>query len=711
MNRTARPESTLTRRSIVKGSLVGFTGLTLGFPGLIHGSTTRSGSSGEEGHIGHALGLWLNIAENDRITIIVVKNEMGQGISTALPMIIAEELDADWETIEVALRPELDERFLPGWHATYSSQSIVANWEIMRKAGAAAREMLLQAAAQRWGVDPASLSTHGGTVSHPRYGDLTYGQLAAAASAMELPESPELKDPADFRLIGQPLPRVDARDHVDGTRTYGIDVVVDGMLYAAVKQSPVFGGEVANFDSLDAEAAGVEAIVLIPNGVAAVAKSWWEAQRALDSLDVEFSAPDGMRELSSDSMQAALAAAAERPEKTDRVTGDANAAMDRAHTVVDATYEVPLLAHATMEPMCCAAHVTADRCEVWAPTQYAEGIRWEARRITGLRPGAIKIHTISMGGGFGRKAETDFVAQAITISKACGTPVKLIWSREEDVQHDRYRPPMCTIVKAGLDTSGRILSWISQCAQTPTWDDDGTWNLWGLNRLPYEIADFRVDYVSLKFGVPVGWLRGVGYSKHTFTVESFIDELALAASIDPIEFRLRHLQQDARAVRVLETVAQMASWGRPSVAGAAHGVAFLQHWGSYVAQIAKVSLDPDNRIRVHRVYTAVDVGTVINPDILKAQVEGSTVFGISTGVYGEITLDEGRVQQSNFHDYPLLNLADAPQVETSIIESQESPGGIGEYAVATAVPAVTNAIRTLTGDRIRSLPVTRHGYS
>ena len=627
-------------------------------------------------------------------------------------MIIAEELDADWEKIEVALRPELDERFLPGWHATYSSQSIVANWEIMRKAGAAAREMLLQAAAQRWEVDPTSLSTHGGgTVSHPRYGDLTYGQLAAAASAMEISEDPELKDPADFRLIGKPLPRIDAQDHVDGTRIYGIDVVVDGMLYAAVKQSPVFGGEVANFESLDAEATGVEAIVPITNGVAVVAKSWWEAQSALDSLDVEFSAPDGMRELSSDSMRSELAAAAERPEKTDRVTGNPDAAMDRAHQLLDATYEVPLLAHATMEPMCCTAHVTLDRCEVWAPTQYAEGVRWQARRITRLQPDAIKIHTISMGGGFGRKAETDFVAQAITISKACGKPVKLIWSRQEDIQHDRYRPPMCTIVKAGLDASGRILSWIGQCAQTPTWDDDGSWNLWGLNRLPYEIPNFRVDYVSLQFGVPTGWLRGVGYSKHTFTVESFIDELARAASIDPIEFRLRHLQEDTRAVHTLGRVAQMANWGLPAAAGAAQGVAFLRHGGSYVAQVAEVSLDPDNGIRVHSVFTAVDVGTVINPDILKAQVEGSTVFGISTGLYGEITLEEGRVQQSNFHDYPLLSLADAPHVETSFIESQEWPGGIGEYAVATIVPAVTNAICTLTGDRIRSLPVTQHGYT
>ena len=700
----------MDRRTCIKATVSGMAGLTLGVS-LGSGCSRRPRFKLDPW-------AWLNISPTNEITVIVVKNEMGQGVSTTLPMIVAEELEADWERIRVELEPEIHDRIMSvdANYGTADSMSIRTGFEPMRLVGAAAKEMLIAACARDWGVEAASVAASNGTVSHPIHGTLTYGALAGAASTLPVPAAPRLKDPAEFTLIGRSIERLDAPAHLTGESTFGIDVTVPDMMYAAVLQSPVFGGEVSNHESLSVAGTGAEAIVPIPNGVAVVARSWWDAKRALDSLAVEFSYPAGAAEVNSQSIRARLVADLSKPGRRVRSVGNAESAMESADTMVHDTFEVPFLDHAALEPINCTAHVTADSCEVWAPTQWAERALSAARRITKLEPSAITIHPTFIGGGFGRKYEGAFYSHPILASQAVGKPVKVIWSREEDMRHGAYRSAAMAELSGGLDGTGNIVSWRAKLAGPQGGAHPVSLSTACFRYLPYAIPNIEVRFVRFMPGIPYGYMRSVNMAHNVFFVESFIDELAHAASIDPMEFRLRHVSGNTRVTAVLERVAEMANWGTPRVPGAQQGFALFDYTAAdntrtVVAHVAEVVIESSGKVRVPRIYCAVDCGLAVNPDIVKAQIEGGAIFALTAALYGQITVKGGAVEQSNYHDYRLLEFKDAPQVDVEIIDTMPFPSGVGEYGVPGVFPAVTNAIYSLTGQRVRTLPLSKYDFA
>jgi isoquinoline 1-oxidoreductase beta subunit len=701
-------ERVITRRTFLKTTALGLTGLTLG---------CRIGPWPSGGKLSN-LTVWLTISTDNWITIAVPKAEMGQGVSTALPMIVAEELEADWTKVTYALRGELGDYSISGAMGmsgiTGGSTSISTLYKPLRELGAAAKEMLLTACAQRWQVAPESLEARDSMITHLTMGSTTYGALAEEANLLPIPDIREdqLKDPDEFKLIGKPLARLDSPDHIEGRSVFGTDVTVPEMLYAAVRQSPVFGGMVANFDPSIIEGTAAEAIVEIPGGVAVVAGSYWEAESIARSLALDFHIPEEMEALSSEDIAQQLTEDLSMPGSEVRLIGDPVAALEGAPIQIEALYEVPLLAHATMEPMTCTAKVTPESCEVWVPTQGARMVQGVARVNTGLDVASIKVHPTHLGGGFGRKVESDYVTQAVLASKAVGKPVKVIWSREEDMQHDYYRPAFQAQLKGGIGSTNRITSWIGKSAG-PSLMAGGFFDFMstaGFSPLPYDVPNMSAHYVRSNFGVPIGWWRSIGSSQNVFFVESFIDELAAAAGEDPLSLRGEHLKNNARRLAVLERVAEMAHWGQPLVPGASQGVALALHGASVLAQVAEVSVDSGGEVTVHTVYCALDCGRVVNPDIVEAQIEGAVIFGLTAALYGEITVDHGRVQQSNFHDYPLVTMKDAPLVKTTIIASDAPPSGVGEIGVPPIAPAVTNALFAATGNRIRQLPISRHRF-
>jgi isoquinoline 1-oxidoreductase beta subunit len=698
-------ELQMTRRTFLKTTVIGLTGMTLGctiepWPSKVKSSNVT---------------VWINISEDNQITIMVTKGEMGQGLATALPMIVAEELEADWEKVKVELIAGVGDYTIGWMEMTAGSESIKILFEPLREVGAAAKEMLITACAQRWQVDPGSLTAENSYVTHPTQGSLSYGELAEEASILPVPEEPQLKDPSEFKIIGQPLARLDTPDHIAGKSIFGTDVVVPDMLYAAVRQSPVFGGEVSNFDSLTVEGTSAEAIVEIPGGVAVVAKSCWEAERVARSLELEFDNPEEMQDLNSEDISQRLTQDLNKPGTQINLIGDPVSAMETAPIKVDATYEVPFLTHSPMEPMTCTAKVTPESCEVWVPTQGVQFLQSALGTLTGLDSSSIEVHPTYLGGAFGRKIETDYVVHAVLAAKAVGKPVKVIWSREEDIQHGFYRPAFKAELKGGIDDTNSITSWIGKNVGPSMVSGFGLnydpSAITGFSDIPYEAPNFSAHYVESNFGIPVGWWRSVGHSQNSFFVESFTDELAHAAGEDPLVFRRAHLKDNARILTVLERVAEMANWGQASVPGATHGVALVLYSNALLAQIAEVSVESGGEVKVHKVYCAIDCGDVVNPDIVKAQIEGSVIFGLTATLYGEITIEKGRVKQSNFHDHPLLTIKDSPVVETEIIISGATLGGVGETGLPTIAPAVTNAIYAATGHRIRKLPVSRYEFS
>ena len=684
----------LNRRSFLRSTAAAAGGLLIGFrmpetPGLAAGTTSK-------------LNAFVHVGTDDFVTLFIHKAEMGQGTVTSLSMLLAEELECDWNKIRTEF-PGVSREY-GAFQGVVGSQSIRSSWESLRRAGASAREMLLQAAAQQWGVDKSQCRAENSVVINTATrARLTYGSLAEAASKLPVPSSVTLKDPSQFRLVGKPTKRLDTPDKVDGRAVFGIDVRVPGMLYAVMTRCPVFGGKVAGFDGSKAKAVpGVKDVIQTSTGVAVLADNTWSAMEGRRKLEIQWN-EGPVASANTPAISRTFAERTLQPGTPVRKAGDAEAALSSAAKKIDAVYETPYLAHAPMEPLNCVAHVRPDSCEVWASTQGQSSARSEAARITGLNPEKVQVHTKFMGGGFGRRARADYIGEAVELSKAAGVPVKLTWSREDDLQQDWYRPASLSRFAGGLDADGWPTAWTTRIACAPFGGGSGTATE-GVANMAYAIPHFLVEYHSVDPGIPVSYWRSVGYSQNTFFTESFLDELAHAGGKDPVELRLRLLADNPRLSAVLQLCAEKAGWGKPLRAGHGRGVGLSNNIGSNTVQIAEVSV-AGGKVKVHRVVCAVDCGHVVNPSGVVQQIKSGIAFGLSAALKGGITIDHGRVQQQNFHQYDAVRIDEMPPVEVHIVSSQQAPGGIGEASTPSTAPAVCNAVFAATGKRIRRLPI------
>ncbi len=694
-------------------------GLMLGFrlPGLAQAlAASETRAAGE-------VNAWLLIAPDDSVTIRVARSEMGQGSFTALPMLVAEELECDWSKVraEYASASEnLARNRVFGSMTTDGSRAIRDSQEYLRKAGAAARAMLLEAAAEKWGVPRAELTVEKGVIMHGVSGRrMRYGEIAEAAAKMAPPREVKLKEPGEWTLIGKPQRRLDVADKVLGKPVFGMDVRLPGMLYATIAQCPVFGGKLKSYDDSKIKSmSGVRQVVALAGAVAVVADSYWQAKQALDALPIAWdeganakASDAGIRAYLEDGLRAGYAVAARRE-------GDVEAALAGAAKVLEAEYFAPFLSHATMEPMNATARVGADKVEVWAPSQNAEASLAAAAEAAGVDPRKVEVHLTMLGGGFGRRvAAQDYVKQAVVISKAAGRPVKLVWSREEDTRHDFYRPVSMAKFTAALDKDGMPIAWRNRVTgqsilafMKPSrvrhaYDEEF---LEGLVDLPYGIPNILVDYAMRNTHVPVGYWRSVNHSQNAFYEESFLDEVAHAGGKDPYELRRILLKDKPKQRAVLEAAARKVEWEKPPPSGVHRGIAYHDARGSLTCQIAEVSVGAKGEITVRRIVCAIDPGHVVNPDTVEAQIESGIVYGLSAALYGEITIKDGRVEQSNFDNYQVLRMKEMPKIEVVQVPSGGFWGGIGEVGVPGAAPALCNAIFAATGKRIRSLPLKNH---
>jgi len=699
------------RRSFLKMGAAGATGLLIGFY-LPEG--VEALAAAPESAI--ALNAWIHVGTDDIVTILIDKSEMGQSILTGLAMLAAEELECDWNNVRTEFAPADKAYVNPqfGVQGTGGSSATRTSWEPLRKAGAAARMMLLEAAAQKWGVDKSECRAENGTILHvATKRRLSYGNLAEAAAKLPVPQDIPLKDPKQFHTIGQTTKRLDTPDKVNGSAQYGIDVRQPGMVYAVVTRCPVFGGKVASFDAAKAKAIpGVKDVIQISNGVAVIADNTWTAMEGRRALEVKWDEGPNS-ELSSASISQLLADGVKRPGYAARKEGDVEAGLAGAAKKIEAEYEVPFLAHATMEPQNCTAHVRADRCDVWAPTQNQTNTQKVAATITGLDPASVFVHTTFLGGGFGRRFETDFVGEAVEISKAIRGPVKVTWSREDDIQHDYYRTASHAHFTAGLDADGWPVVWVNRIACPslmarfgPLKDNYDRRSVEICDSVPYAIPNILVDYQLTEAGIPIGFWRSVGASQNGFFLESFIDEIAAAGKKDPYELRRRLLAKSPRHLAVLEKAAEKAGWGTPLPADRFRGIAVVSSYFGYVAQVIEISVNREARtLKVHRVVCALDCGRIVNPGSIDAQVKSSVVYGLTAALRGAITIDRGRVQQKNFSDYQVLRIHEMPAVDVHIIPSEEAPTGAGEFTLPPVAPALCNAIFAATGNRVRRLPI------
>jgi isoquinoline 1-oxidoreductase beta subunit len=647
-----------------------------------------------------ALNAWVRIGRDDTVTVLIDRSEMGQGVVTSLAMLVAEELAVDLDQVHTEFAPAAPAYVNPrfGEQVTGGSTSVRAAWQPLREAGAAARERLIAAAAATWGVANSECRAERGAVLHPASGrQLRYGALAEKAATLPVPANVPLTPPTAFRLLGKPLPRLEIPDMVAGRTVYGMDIVLPGLRYASVLRCPVFGGKLARFEARPALAVkGVQQVIAIASGVAVVADSFAAALKGRDALVVGWDTGPNAA-LTSAAIRRRFARAARRRGKVVRRQGDALRALRRAAQVIEAVYETPYLAHATLEPMNCTAQVRPDGCDVWVPTQAQQGAHETAVRLTGLPEHAVRIHTTFLGGGFGRRLQQDFVAEAVALAKAIAAPVQVVWTRQDDLQHDFYRPAHYTVLKTALDAHGRPVAWFQRIVG-PELALEGT-------DLPYAIPHVREEQVMEDPGIPTGPWRSVGASQNAFAIESFSDELALAAGQDPFAFRRALLTEAPRYRQVLELAAEKANWGTPLTPGQGRGIALYRSFGSWVAEVAKVAVTAEGMIQVQQVVCAIDCGTTVNPDTVVAQMEGAVAFGLSAALKEEIRIAHGGVQQANFEDYPLLTLAEMPTVEVHILPSREPPGGVGEPGVPPVAPAVANAVFAATGQRLRCLPL------
>jgi isoquinoline 1-oxidoreductase beta subunit len=708
------PAGTLDRREFLKKSATGGTALVIGFylPGKFEALAAAPPSPPA------SLNAWVRIAHDDSVTILIDKSEMGQGVVTSLSMLLAEELEFDWKKVKTEFAPAAPPYFNPlfGLQGTGGSTSVRGSWGPLTKAGAAAREMLIVAAAKKWYVEPSACHVKNGAVVHTATGKrLNYGTLVEEAAKLPVPANPPLKDPKDYKYIGKPIKRLDTPSKINGKAGFGIDVRLPNIQHAVVARCPVLGGKVKSFDASKAKAVrGVKQVLQISSGVAVVADNTWSAMEGRRALQIEWDEGPNAA-ISSESIRKLYLENAEKPGAIARKDGDVEAALAGAAKKVEAAYEVPFLAHATMEPMNCAADVRTDGCDIYAPTQFQTFNQMTASKITGLKPEQIRIHTTFLGGGFGRRSEQDFIAEAVEISKAAGAPVQVTWSREDDIQQDFYRPAVYSKLTAGLDSNGWPVAWKSRIVSPSIMTrffpgsvknglDESS--VEGQANSKYGIPNFLVEYVLTDTGVPVGFWRSVGNSQNGYITECFVEELARASGKDSFEFRRKLLANAPRHRGVLELAAAKAGWGAPLPAGRTRGIAVVESFGSFVAEVAEVSFNKSSgEVKVHRVVCAVDCGRYVNPDIIAAQMEGGVVFGLTAALKGQITIAKGRVEQSNFHDYEMLRLNEMPKVEVHIVQSNEAPGGIGEPGTPPIAPAVCNAIFAATGKPIRRLPI------
>jgi isoquinoline 1-oxidoreductase beta subunit len=656
----------------------------------------------------------VKIGSDNSITIISARSEMGQGVYTAMPTLVAEELEVDLKKIKVEIAPAAEPYInsMLGGQITGGSTSVAEGYDKLRIAGAQARTMLVEAAAQKWGVDASACRAQDGTVAGPAGQKATYGELAEAAAKLPVPKDVKLKDHKDSRYVGKPINRLDTPGKIDGTAEFGIDVKMPGMLYASLAQCPVIGGKPVSFDAAKAKSMpGVKHVVQITDGVAVVADSWWRAKTARDALAITWDEGPG-KALNSAGISAALKAAAAKPGVVFKKQGDVDAGLKGAAKTLQAEYELPFLAHAAMEPMNFTADVRPDSCLIYGPTQFQQLAVGVAAQASGLKPEQVTVRTTFLGGGFGRRIDADFVGQAVEISKAVGAPVKLLWTREDDMTHDFYRPVSYHQLSGGLDAQGRPVALkfhLTSPSVTsrlfPPFIKDGVDPLMTEAAVvPYDIPHQFADVVIHDTGMRVGYLRSVSHALNSFAYESFMDELAAAAGKDPYQFRLALLDKQPRLKHVLELAAEKSGWGTPPPAGRFRGIGLMEGYGTSMAQVAEVSV-AGPRVRVHRVVVAADLGKMVNPNIVKQQLESSIIFGLGAVLYGEITLKDGRVQQSNFHDYQVVRMPESPKIEMHIVESTEKPAGIGEPGTALVGPTVANAVFAATGKRLRKLPL------
>ncbi|ASU40765.1 aldehyde oxidase [Herbaspirillum sp. meg3] len=697
---------TTTRRDFLKVTAVVGGGLTLGVS--LPGAIIEAQAAGTL----HTPNAWVHIADDNTITLISARSEMGQGVYTSMPMLIAEELSVDIRKVKVEIAPvgEVYTNTLLGGQLTGGSTSVREGWEKLRIAGAQVRTMLISAAAEKWQVSADKLHVSDGKVIGPGGRKATYGELADAASKLPVPKDVVLKDPKDFKIIGKATKRLDTPTKVNGKAVYGIDVKLPGMVYASLEQCPVIGGKVTSFDASKAKAMpGVIDVVQIRDGVAVVADSYWHAKKAREALTITWD-EGPVAKIDNASMMEGIRNAKDAPTPIKK-TGDADAAMKTAAKTMQAEYWSPLLAHATMEPQNFTADYKDGKCLVVGPAQFQQGTQGNVAAALGLKPEDVTVKTTFLGGGFGRRLEYDFAVQAAEISKAVGKPVKLLWSREDDTTHDFYRPMAFHRMAAGLDASGKPVALTFQLTSQSV-----TQRAFGLPKgtldpfmaeasvVGYDIPNMTQELIEHDSGLRVGYWRSVSHALNAFANESFIDEMAAAAGKDPYQYRLALLDKQPRYANVLKTAATKAGWGKPLPAGRSRGIALMEGYDTYMAQVAEISVK-DNEITVHKIWVVADLGQMVNPDTVQAQLESSIAFGLSSTLGAEITLDKGRVQQTNFHDYPVIRMSQMPRIDVTLVKSTEKPGGIGEPATALVGPVVANALFAATGKRVRKIPL------
>ena len=707
-----------TRRAFLKltaTAAIG-SGLMLGF-GLPARGEVRDGLTTDAPFAPNA---FLRIDRAGKVTFVMPMIEMGQGTYTSLPMLIAEELEVDIDKVAIEHSPPDDKVYvnpLIGVQMTGGSTAIRATYVLLRHAGATARVMLMTAAAKRWNVDPSTCHAKNGVVVHgPTGRRLDYGSLVDDAAKLPVPDNVTLKAPAEFKLIGTPHRRLDTAGKVDGSAKFGIDSRLPGMKFAVVAISPTFGGKLVSVDEAKAKAVkGVSQVVRLDDAVAIVAVHTWAAKQGLVAAALHWD-PGPNATVSTVDIVAQLAAASEKPGAVARHDGDAAGAIAGATRKVDAVYQQPFLAHATMEPMNCTVHVTKDSCDVWVGTQVPGLTQAAVMKVTGLQREQVRIHNHLLGGGFGRRLEYDGTVRAVRIAQQVEGPVQVIWTREEDIQHDMYRPYYYDRISAGIDAKGKAVAWSHRITGSsiigrynPAWIKDGVDPdaVESSTNLPYAFKDIRVEWVAQEppTGIQTSWWRGVGITRGTFVVESFIDELAANVKQDPLAYRLALLDKNPRAKSVLQIVAKRSGWGKKLPARKGRGIALCTGFGSFIAQVVQVTVDAKGVVKPTHVWCVVDCGIVVNPDTISAQMESGIIFGLSAALYGEITIKDGRVEQTNLGDYRVLRINEIPQIEVHLVKSTEAPGGIGEPGTSCLMPALTNAIYAATGKRIRKLPI------